>query len=175
MAESPNASEIVMNLFQFDAPVFVFILALSGTNANGPGSSVTTLASTDVMGGSSISQVDATAEERRAAAKAIVEKYWSGDPRDRYLLLAESYKSNLRHLGITNAAKYASDTQPPERVWGTRTYQRVDLSRDSRHGRDLAQIALLINWEQEGYRGTTTYIFDLILEAGRWRITNIVH
>ena len=173
MVESLNASEIVMNLFQLDAPAFVLILAVSGTN--GPSPPVTSLGLTAVSSGASISQVDATAEERRAAAKAIVEKYWSGDPRDRYLLLAESYKSNLRRLGITNAAKYGSDTQPPERVWGTRTYERVDLNRDSRQGRDLAQIVLSINWEQEGYRGTTTYIFDLIMEAGRWRIANIFH
>jgi hypothetical protein len=164
-----------MNLFQFHARVFVLILGLSGADAKGLLPSVTGLEFTAVRGGSSISQVDATTEERRAAAKAMVEKYWLADPRDRYLLLAESYKSNLRRLGITNAAKYGSETQPPERIWGTRTYQRVDFSRDPRQGRDLAQVVLSIDWEQEGYRGTTTYIFDLIVEAGQWRIRNIVH
>jgi hypothetical protein len=33
-----------------------------------------------------MSQVAANAEDNRATAKAIVEKYWSGDARDRYLI-----------------------------------------------------------------------------------------
>lgn len=120
-------------------------------------------------------QVGNTPEEKRLAAKAIVENYWSREPRDRYVLLAEGYKIGLRRLGITSAAKYGAETQSPERIWGTRTYQRVEVSRDVKQKRDVAQVALLIDWEQEGYRGVMTYIFDLAIEAGQWKISNIVH
>jgi hypothetical protein len=119
-------------------------------------------------------QVGNSPDRSQAAAKTIVEKYWSGEPGARYALLTQGYRLGLRRLGITNAANFGAATQPPERIWGTRTYQKVDVTRD-RQGRHLAQVVLLIDWEQEGYRGVMTYIFDLILETGDWKITNIVH
>jgi len=55
-------------------------------------------------------------------------------------------------------------------VWGKRTYQSTKVA-----GPGATGIALLIEWEQEGYQGVMTFIFDLVLEKDRWRIENIVH
>jgi hypothetical protein len=55
-------------------------------------------------------------------------------------------------------------------VWGKRTYQGTKVI-----GPGAARISLLIEWEQEGYQGVMTFVFDLVLEKDHWKIENIVH
>ena len=110
-----------------------------------------------------------------AAVKAVVEAYWSGTPARRWSLLSSSYKADLGRLGITNATQYAKETEPGERVWGRRTYQSVDISRGTRDLTPVAQAILLVGWEEEGYKGVMTFIFDLVSEAGQWRIAYVMH
>jgi hypothetical protein len=124
---------------------------------------------------SSASQIKITADAKQREARETVEKYWSSAPQDRYALLAENYKRSLRRVGIADATAYAKETQNPERVWGARTYQKVDVSHDGRQNRDVAQVVVLVEWEQEGYRGVMTYIFELIVEDPRWKISFIMH
>lgn len=104
------------------------------------------------------------------AAAAIVEEYWTSEPKSRYALLSQTYKQRLRRLGVNSASQYERAIREPERVWGKRTYQSTKVV-----GQSAARIALLIEWEQEGYQGVMTFIFDLVLEKDRWRIENIVH
>ena len=163
-----------MRLFRFSARVLALILALSAALAAAGRLHVTGHGSAVARAPWLMQQVGNSPEGSQAEAKALVEKYWSGEPAARYALLTKGYRLGLRRLGITNAANYGVATQPPERIWGKRTYQKVDVTRD-RQGRHLAQVVLLIDWEQEGYRGVMTYIFDLILESGDWKISNIVH
>ena len=106
----------------------------------------------------------------QAAAAAIVEEYWTSEPKSRYALLSQTYKQRLRRLGVGSASQYERAIREPERVWGKRTYQSTKVV-----GPGAARIALLIEWEQEGYQGVMTFIFDLVLEKDRWRIENIVH
>jgi hypothetical protein len=164
-----------MKAYLSNAHVLSVILALSQASADGFQPHVTDLAFKVGTISASMFQVGAASEEKPGAAKAVVEEYWSAEPRGRYRLLAESYKLNLRRLGITDAAKYGVETQPPERIWGKRTYQKVDVSRDTRRNRDIAQIVLLVDWEQEGYHGVMTFIFVLTMEGDQWRISNIVN
>ena len=55
-------------------------------------------------------------------------------------------------------------------MWGKRTYQSV-----KEVGPGVARITLLVEWEQEGYQGVMTFIFDLIMETASWKIENIMH
>jgi len=160
-----------MKLFWFDVCAFVLILVFSQTSGDEARRPVARPGS--AAAGSR--QLGTTPEEKRLAAKAIVENYWSGKPRDRYVLLAKTYKIGLRRFGITNAAKYEAATQSRDRILRTRTYQRVEVSRDVKQKRDVGQVALLIDWEEKGRRGVMTYVFDLVIEAGQWKISNIAH
>lgn len=63
---------------------------------------------------------------------------------------------DLRRLGITDAAQYGKATQEHERVWGTRTYQKVEVSRDPRFRRDVAQVTLRTDWEHDRMRAGFT-------------------
>ena len=105
-----------------------------------------------------------------ATATAVVEDYWTSEPEAKYALLSENYKKDLRRLGISTASQYEAAIRESERTWGKRTYQST-----KRFGASAAQVTLLLAWEQEGYRGVMTYIFDLVLENGRWRIEHIAH
>jgi len=109
-------------------------------------------------------------EVSQAAAAAIVEEYWTSEPKSRYSLLSQTYKQRLRRLGVRTASQYERATRELERVWGKRTYQSTKVV-----GPGAARISLLIEWEQEGYQGVMTFVFDLVLEKDRWRIENIVH
>lgn len=152
-------------------PLFLVLLQAMGCRAQG-------LSGTQQIARSpnpSPSQVKADADAKQREAKETVERYWSSAPRDRYGLLAETYKRNLSRIGIADAAAYAKETQNPERVWGVRTYQKIDVSRDARQNREVAQVVVLVAWEQEGYQGVMTYIFDLVAEDTRWKISFIMH
>ena len=98
-----------MKPFLLSARVAVLILALPGASADVTGR--------DSAAGTAPSLMQ-RANSPEAAAKAVVERYWSAEPRARYALLTKAYKLGLRRLGITNAAEYFAFTQPPERVWG---------------------------------------------------------
>jgi hypothetical protein len=125
--------------------------------------------------GGTAPQVDVGSADREASVKSTVEKYWSVDASERYLLLTANYKSSLRRLGISDAEQYGRATQAPERIWGARTYQAITFDRNAPGNIDGAQVTLLIEWEQEGYQGVMTYIFDLVMESEEWRISNIMH
>ena len=120
---------------------------------------------------SSTSQIKTDAAAKQREARETVEKYWSSAPQDRYVLLAENYKRDLKRLGIADATAYAKETENSERVWRRRTYQKIDVSQK----RDAAQVVVLVEWEQEGYQGVMTYIFDLVVEDARWKIGFIMH
>jgi len=112
----------------------------------------------------------ATSQANVDAARAVVEEYWASEPRLRYSLLSRTYKERLRRLRIADASEYARAEREPERVWGKRTYQSV-----KEVGPGAARITLLVEWEQEGYQGVMTFIFDLIMETASWKIENIMH
>jgi hypothetical protein len=118
--------------------------------------------------------VAATAgSEATEGARAVVEAYWSSswyafEPA--YGLLADAYKRRLRNaLGIRNAKEYAKATNIPERMWRGQTYQRISIVRPG-----VVQAVVLAEWEQEGYEGVATFIFDLVRQNGVWRIEHIM-
>lgn len=109
---------------------------------------------------------------QNAEVTAVVDRYWSASEGVRYGLLSESYKTRLRNLGITNGMEYDKATFAPERVWGRRTVQQTEI-REDRTGQ--AQVVVLVEWEQEGYQGVMTFIFDFVREGGMWKIDFIMH
>lgn len=143
-----------------------FLILSQGTASSADGSRTTS---------SSALQIETNADAKQRQARETVEKYWSSARQDRYGLLAENYKRDLRRLGIADATAYAKETQNSERVWRGRTYQKIDVSRDARQNRERAQVVVLVEWEQEGYQGVMTYIFDLVVEDARWKISFIMH
>jgi hypothetical protein len=107
-------------------------------------------------------------------ARAVVEGYWASSSSSfegAYSSLSDAYKRRLRDaFGIRNAQDFAKATGIPERIWRGQTYQRIAIVRPG-----VAQVIVLAQWEQEGYEGVTTFIFDLVREKGSWRIENIMH
>jgi len=124
-------------------------------------------------GTSSASQVHAISDRQRSEARGVVERYWTGSHTERYSLLTENYRERLERLDIRDAETYANQVQHPERVWKKRTYQRINVT--FQKGRLVAQVAVLAQWEQEGYQGVMTYIFDLVREGDAWKIDFIMH
>lgn len=122
---------------------------------------------------SSASQVHAISDRQRSEARGVVERYWTGSHTERYSLLTENYRERLERLDIRDAEMYANQVQHPERVWKKRTYQRINVT--FQKGRLVAQVAVLAQWEQEGYEGVITYIFDLVQEGNAWKIDFIMH
>jgi hypothetical protein len=105
-----------------------------------------------------------------ARAKDIVDEYWSSDPQRRYSLLSRNYRQQLqRSRRIANAQQYARATSEPERIWRERIYQEARQT-----GPDFVQIKVLVGWEQEGYEGVMTFIFELVREQGTWKIEAIM-
>jgi len=104
-----------------------------------------------------------------AAAKIVIDEYFSAADR-RYELLSHAYKARLRrHAKIKNAAQYDDAVLPPERVWRRHRYEKA-TRRDN-----VIELTVLVDWEQEGYSGVQTFIFDLVQENRRWSIENIMH
>ncbi|MGI0064224.1 MAG: hypothetical protein ACREAL_05070 [Nitrosopumilaceae archaeon] len=105
------------------------------------------------------------------AARAVVERYWSLSPEAAYELLSTDYKDRLRKgRGITTAKGYGVAMSDPERVWRKQTYQRETMVRSG-----AIRITVLADWEQEGYEGVMTFIFDLVKSSESWKIANIMH
>jgi len=109
-----------------------------------------------------------------ARAQAVVEAYWSSSGsscEDAYQLLSDRYRQRLRDVfGIRDAKGFAKASSAPERVWRGQRYERAVVVRPG-----TAQVIVIAQWEQEGYEGVTTFIFDLVQEKGAWRIENIMH
>lgn len=104
------------------------------------------------------------------AAKSVVKKYWVSPYDVIYDLLSTKYKERLKKTrNITNASNYMKSKPASERVWLSQTYQSSTMQNDS-----FIQIAVLAAWEEEGYQGVMTFIFDLVKENGAWKITNIM-
>jgi hypothetical protein len=104
--------------------------------------------------------------ESIARAKDVVDDYWSADPQHRYDLLSRNYRQQLqRSRRITSAQQYARATAEPGRIWRERIYQEFNRS-----GSDFVRIKVLVGWEQEGYEGVMTFIFELVREQGMWKI-----
>jgi hypothetical protein len=104
------------------------------------------------------------------AAKEVVKKYWVSSYDTIYDLLSMKYKERLKKTrNISNAADYKKSKPASERVWLSQTYQSSTMQNDS-----FIQIAVLAAWEEEGYQGVMTFIFDMMKEDGRWTITNIM-
>ena len=152
-------------------PLFVVLSTATACSADGSSRSQA-IAGTQ---SSSAPQIKITADAKHRAARDTVEKYWSSAAPDRYALFTGDYKRDLSRIGIADATEYAKKTQDHERVWGARTYQKIDVSRDVRQKRDMAQVVVLVEWEQEGYKGVMTYIFDLVAEDSGWKISFIMH
>jgi hypothetical protein len=106
------------------------------------------------------------------SAKEVVKKYWKSSYEEIYLLLSEEQKGILeRDSGIRNGREYAKSFDASERVWFCQTYKKLVISNDS----NTIEIEVLAQWEEEGYRGISTYIFTLVREKKLWVIDNILY
>ena len=95
------------------------------------------------------------------AAKDVVKKYWMSSYEGIYGLLSKKYKERLKGTrSISTATEYKNSMPVTERVWLKQTYQKADLQRD-----DLIQVVVLAEWEEEGYEGVMTFVFDMIKEG----------
>ena len=104
------------------------------------------------------------------AATAVVEEYWTSEPKSRYALLSRAYKQRLQQLGVSTAGQYELAIHGPERVWGKRSYRSKQIVASGK-----ARVDVLVEWEQEGYTGVMSFVFDVVRDGDRWRIANIVH
>jgi hypothetical protein len=103
----------------------------------------------------------------------LIDKYWekSTSNADRYSMLTEHNKGIHKSVfGVSEPKNYRIPGIDYERILGDYHYNyvRIDSS-------DFIQISLQIEWEQEGYRGNMTYIFDLLREKSKWHISNIMN
>jgi len=104
------------------------------------------------------------------AAKNIVKKYWMSSYEEIYELLSKKYKERLKGTrNISTAIEYKNSMPLTERVWLKQTYQKTDLQRN-----DRIQIVVLADWEEEGYDGVMTFVFDMIKEGNTWKIENLM-
>jgi hypothetical protein len=104
------------------------------------------------------------------AAKEVVKKYWISSYKDVYGLLSNDYKEGLKKAQqINNAEEYVKAFSPSERVWLRQTYEKVNIQNNN-----FMQIIVTADWEEEGYEGVMTYIFDMAKEDGNWKIYHIM-
>lgn len=103
------------------------------------------------------------------SAKDVVKKYWISSYEDIYGLFSEGHKDMLKRTQkISNAIEFKNSIPITERVWLKQTYQRAEVQ-----GNSFIQIIVLAGWEEEGYEGVMTFIFDMVRENGSWKIENI--
>ena len=101
--------------------------------------------------------------------KNTIKMFWSDSFKDRYKLFSEYYKNILNNVyKIQNAEDYSKEFMPTERVWYKQTYESVKLYSDKG-----AQVTVLAYWEEEGYLGKMSFIFDMEKIDGKWKIFNI--
>lgn len=104
------------------------------------------------------------------SAKDVVKKYWVSSYEEIYGLLSKKYKERLQKTrNISNGAEYKASMPITERVWQKQTYQKAVLQRNN-----FIQIVVLTEWEEEGYEGVMTFIFDMAKEGDKWKIENIM-
>ena len=106
-------------------------------------------------------------------AIALIDRYWekSTSNSDRYSMLTERNKEiHKRVFGISQPEKYRIPGTDYERILGDYNYIYIRID-----GPNFIQISIQIEWEQEGYQGNMTYIFDLLKENSKWYITHIMH
>jgi hypothetical protein len=107
------------------------------------------------------------------AALNLVEKYWdkSTSNTDRYSMLSEQNKRiQKRVFSVSEPSKYRIPGFGYERISGDYRYNYVHVDDP-----EFIQISLQVDWEQEGYQGNMTYVFDLLKESDEWRISIIVY
>ena len=104
-------------------------------------------------------------------AKNIVKKYWVTSYEEDYDLLSDGYKKRLlKSHNIKNGKEYKEHFYSMERVWLKQVYQEIKVSANN-----FMQISVLATWEEEGYNGVMTYVFDMKKENNTWKIVNIVY
>ncbi|MBI3343675.1 MAG: hypothetical protein HY028_02200 [Gammaproteobacteria bacterium] len=104
-------------------------------------------------------------------ALRVVDAYWARGTtnQERYAMLSKQYKDTIgRVYNIKKPEQYSIPLSEAERVWQGYKVNYVNVFLP-----DSIEISLQVRWEQEGYRGTMTYILALVLEEGQWSIANV--
>ena len=104
-------------------------------------------------------------------ARKVVKKYWISSYEDTYTLFSSNYKKILKNTkNISDAKDYKNSISITERTWIKQTYQNADMQNNK-----FIQITVLAAWEEEGYDGVMTFIFDMVKENNEWKIANIMY
>ena len=104
-------------------------------------------------------------------ALRVVDKYWARGTtnQQRFALLSKRYKDTIgRVYNIKKPEQYLIPLSEPERVWQGYKINQVNVI-DANN----LEISTQVRWEQEGYRGTMTYLMTLVLEGEQWSIANV--
>jgi hypothetical protein len=105
------------------------------------------------------------------AALGVVRDYWALPYEGEYSLFSATMRQTLQEmLGVADAAQYAGAMASNQRIWLKQVYQQAELL-DPAH----ARVTMLADWEQQGYRGVQTVVFDLEREGEVWRISVIFY
>jgi len=113
-------------------------------------------------------------------AKEVVKRYWITPTYEaEYNLYSESYKNMLRRTGqIDNAIDYKNSKQPDEFYWMKQIYIKswIEDKYDKKQKGffKIVKIAVLAEWEEEGYEGIYLITFGMVKEGSEWKIENIV-
>jgi hypothetical protein len=106
-----------------------------------------------------------------AGAEKLVRAFFGMSYRDQYAAFAPSYREMLeRQFGIRGADGYERRHSPSELLWKTPKVESLEYF--SKGG---ATVKVLARWENEGYHGVRTFIFQLAYTQGRWSILDIVN
>ncbi len=109
-------------------------------------------------------------------AKEVVKKYWIAPSYEaEYNLYSESYKNMLRRTRqIDNAIDYKNSKQPDEFYWIKQIYIKSWIKDKEKNGfYKLVKIAVLAEWEEEGYEGIYFITFDMVKEENNLKIDDI--
>jgi hypothetical protein len=105
------------------------------------------------------------------SALRVVDTYWAHGTTNqaRYALLSKRYQETIGKIyGVKKPEQYLIPLSEVERVWQGYKVNQINIVAS-----DSVEISLQVSWEQEGYRGTMTYIMALVLEGGKWSIANV--
>ena len=112
-------------------------------------------------------------------AKKVVKRYWITPTYEaEYNLYSESYKNMLRRTRqIDNAIDYKNSKQPDEFYWMKQIYIKswIEDKEDKKQKGffKIVKIAVLAEWEVEGYEGMEFMTFDMVKEGNNWKIAKI--
>ncbi|MFZ1946579.1 MAG: hypothetical protein WAW06_03455 [bacterium] len=105
------------------------------------------------------------------AALGVVRDYWSLAYDREYSLFSAALRQTLKEvLDVSDAAGYAEAMTGNQRMWLKQAYKQAELL-DPTH----ARVTVLADWQQQGYSGVQTVIFDLEREGGAWKISVIFY